>query len=274
MKARRIFLIAGAVVLAWVVGLIAYVALFTRVEPRITKPIAELIPTGVQHMPLAKNDQTPAAITVPTGIPGWTSRDLPLAETEAMNEAVNQVLQFDQYVYRLYKSGETEVTLYVAYWLPGRVTTTDAGVHNPDSCWVNSGWECMERKYGVKSTLGTYEMKPFEYGVYQRKTDNKLFQLPVIFWHIVGDEVNRYEVQKKGWRHGLLGRIDRLPLYFEDLKKYGFNQRREQLFVRITANKPFSDALFKDADFIRLLQALEPLGIFENTATVISPPGK
>ncbi|MDR2430564.1 MAG: EpsI family protein [Puniceicoccales bacterium] len=271
MKARRIFLIAGAVVLALVVGLVAYVALFTHVEPRITKPIAELIPTGVQHMPLAKDEQAPAMAIVPTGVPGWVSKDLPLAETEAMNEQVNKILQFDQYVYRLYKSGETEITFYIAYWLPGKVTTTDAGVHNPDACWVNSGWECTERKYGVKSMLGTREMKPFEYGVYQRKADGKSFRLPVIFWHIVGNEVNRYEAQKMGWRDGLLGRIDRLPLYLGDLKKYGLNQRREQLFVRITSNKPFNDEFFKDADVVRLLRVLEPLGIFGNAEAAGKP---
>ncbi|MDR2845127.1 MAG: EpsI family protein [Puniceicoccales bacterium] len=241
MKKKKVFLIAGTVVLAWVVGLIAYVAFFTRVTPRVVKPVAELVPANV---------------------PGWESREIPLADTEAMNETVNQILQFDQYAYRHYKRGNVEVTVYVAYWRPGKITTTDAGVHNPDSCWVNSGWTRLDRKYGQETSVGPRKLKPLEYGLYEKTIQGKTDRLPVIFWHLVGGEVNRYQAQKQGWRDGLMGRFDRLPLVLEDLKKYGLNQRREQMFIRITANKSF-DALFKDAEFAKLMDALAGLGVFE-----------
>ncbi|MDR2863758.1 MAG: EpsI family protein [Puniceicoccales bacterium] len=241
MKKKKIFLITGTVILAWIAGLFVYVAAFTKVVPSITQPIAQLLPTE---------------------IPGWTSRELSLAGTETMSEIASQILRFDQYIYRQYQKGPTHVEVYVAYWGPGKITTTDAGVHNPDSCWVSAGWTRDEREHGKEISLGTKKMKPLEYGIYSKKEQQEFYRQPVIFWHLVGGEVNRYEDQKQGWRSGVLGRLDRVPLVIADLKKYGLNQRREQMFIRITANRSF-DALLQDPDFIRLLEALEPLGIFE-----------
>ena len=236
-KPLRVFIFVGGGVLGLFLVLIVYLSLFAHTTIHFTQPIAEVVPTEVS---------------------GWTSKDLPLAATESMQETVNRILQFDQYVYRLYEHEDTQVTVYVAYWSPGKVTTTDAGVHNPDSCWVNAGWTRVERKHGLEVTLKEGALVPFEYGVYQMEES----RLPVIFWHIVGGEINRYEEQKEGWRDGLMGRIDRLPLVLGDLKKYGLNQRREQMFIRITANKSFGE-LFKDPNFLRLLEALKPLGIFQ-----------
>lgn len=237
-KSLRIFLGLAGVLLLFVLGLIGYTAFFTEATPQFSKPIAEIVPKEV---------------------PGWTSKDLPLAETEAMNEAVNRILQFDQYVYRLYEHGNTQVTVYVAYWRPGKITTSDAGTHNPDSCWVNAGWERLEREYGVSGTVSERALNPYEYGVYTKEK----FKLPVVFWHLVGGEVNRYADQQEGWRNGLAGRLERFPLFWADLKKYGLNQRREQMFIRITANKDFN-VLFQDPDFARLMESLEPLGIFQD----------
>lgn len=236
-KSLRILLIIGGSILGLLVILIVYLSLFAQSTVHFTKPIAE---------------------EVPMAVPGWTSRELPLAATESMQEAVNRVLQFDQYVYRLYERDDMQVSVYVAYWRPGKVTTTDAGTHNPDSCWVNAGWTRLERKHGLELSVNGQSLLPFEYGVYEMKDT----RLPVIFWHIVGGEINRYEEQKEGWRDGLVGRIERLPLVLGDLKKYGLNQRREQMFIRITANKSFGE-LFKNKDFLNLLEALKPLGIFQ-----------
>jgi hypothetical protein len=245
-KPFKIFLVTVCGVLVVLLGLVVYSTWFVSTTPKFDKPIGEIVSANIL---------------------GWTSKDLPLAETETMMAQVNNILQFDQYIYRLYEHDNTQVTVYVAYWGPGKVTTADAGTHNPDSCWVNAGWTREERKYGVERTLGGKKLKPLEYGVYGREK----MKLPVIFWHLVGDEVNRYQDQKEGWRNGLEGRIERIPLIWADLKKYGLNQRREQMFIRITANKSF-ETLFQDPDFIRLMEALAPLGIFVDQPTTSPSP--
>jgi hypothetical protein len=244
---KKKFLLLGTVTLALIAGLMIYISFFTVAEARLTRPLAELVPAEV---------------------PGWVSQDLPLSQSEVLSDLVSNALQFDAWLYRVYTSKEMEVTVYVAYWKPGKVSTTDAGVHNPDSCWVNSGWTREERRYGMEFQLGGRRLKPLEYGMYsiREETQGKLMRVPVVFWHLVGDEVNRYEDQPTGFRSGLKGRIDRLPLVLADLKKYGLNQRREQMFVRITLNKTLGAAA-QNADFIRLMNALEPLGIFEAAGT-------
>jgi hypothetical protein len=239
---KKKFLFTGTAVVVLVVGLIAYIALFTKAEPRLTRPLAELVPAEVS---------------------GWVSQDLPLSPNEVMSELVSNALQFDAWLSRLYRSRSMDVTVYVAYWKPGKVSTTDAGVHNPDSCWVNAGWQREARLYGQELQLGGRRLKPLEYGLYSMADkEGKRVRTPVIFWHLVGGGVNRYENQELGFRSGLMGRLDRLPLIIADLKKYGLNQRREQMFVRITVNKPLPVAVANE-DFIRLIQALAPLGIFE-----------
>ncbi|MDR3229488.1 MAG: EpsI family protein [Puniceicoccales bacterium] len=231
--------------LALTLALAAYIAFFTKATPLVTRSIREMVPMKIQ---------------------GWDSQTEKLAATEVAGDIVRDVLKFDDYIYRLYHNEKNWVTVYVAYWKPGEVTTTDAGVHNPDSCWVNAGCERIKREFGRELSLGGKKLKPAEYGEYlppafNSKNGNRDITR-VLFWHLVGGEINAYENQKTGYRSGLWGRIDRLPLIFADIKKYGLNQRREQMFIRLVLPRPLEE-LQRDKDFVRLVEALRPLGIFE-----------
>jgi hypothetical protein len=77
----------------------------------------------------------------------------------------------------------------------------------------------------------------------------------------VNGEPNRYEDQEAGWRNGLLGRLERLPLVWKDIRAYGLNQKNEQMFVRISSGARIED-LFADPANGELWQALAPLGIY------------
>jgi hypothetical protein len=272
---QKKFLIAGSITLGLVVLLILYIALFTSNTALITHPVVEFLPKGTQHTGLPVKNENPdlppkpgETEIVPGGLAGWESTDLPLSDSEVLSGLIGNALAFDSYGYRFYQSANSQATIYVAYWGPGKVSTTDAGVHNPDSCWTNAGWTRAKRLYGAEFTAGGRKLKPVEYGIYERlaegKNKGKMLRMPVVFWHLVGGEVNRYETQWLGYKSGLQGRIDRIPIIIEDLKKYGLNQRREQMFVRITMDKPFEEML-KNPDFVRLLNTLAPLGIFEGT---------
>ena len=239
---KKKFLILATVVLVSVVTLVLYITFFTISQPWIKVPLTELIPKEAS---------------------GLSTLELPLAETETMNKIVADVLQMDSHLYRLYKRGNLEVSLYAAYWKPGKISTTDAGVHNPDSCWIATGWKRLKRQHAQSFSVGGKKLKPLEYGLYQRTTEHgESITTPVVFWHLVGGEPNNYEQQKQGFQSGITGRLDRLPLVFDDLKKYGLNQKREQMFIRITATEPF-EKLFNNADFASLMESWRPLGIFE-----------
>lgn len=197
----------------------------------------------------------PLAAVIPARLEGWEVRDLDLADSEEMRSAVLRILRFDEVVYRGYRRGGTEVQIYAAYWKPGSVPYGQAGVHTPDTCWVNAGWRMDKREHAQSVRVDGAMLKPVEIGDFSKNGH----RLHVMFWHLVGVEVHGYE--QYGWRSGLAGVRARLPNLFRDLRRYGFNLAQEQKFLRISSNVPVRQ-LFNDPAFSRLMRGLEVLGIF------------
>jgi len=194
-------------------------------------------------------------------VAGWVRRDIPIAGTSAAMASAQGILNYSQAKQILYTKGGTQVLVYVAYWEPGKVSVVDAGSHNPDSCWVNNGCVRTERIYSVPGKIGERELLPYESGQYIVPNGGKQ---NVAFWHLVNGEPNRYEDQEAGWRNGLLGRLERLPLVWKDIRTYGLNQKNEQMFVRISSNARIED-LFADPANGGLFEALTRLGIFKDS---------
>jgi hypothetical protein len=194
-------------------------------------------------------------------VAGWVRRDIPIAGSSAAMASAQGILNYSQAKQMLYTKGGTQVLVYVAYWEPGKVSVVDAGSHNPDSCWVNNGCVRTERIYSVPGKIGERELLPYESGQYIVPNGGKQ---NVAFWHLVNGEPNRYEEQEAGWRNGLLGRLERLPLVWKDIRAYGLNQKNEQMFVRISSNARIED-LFADPANGGLFEALTRLGIFKDS---------
>jgi len=216
---------------ALVLGLLAlnlYIMGKPTPKPSIDRPLAQLIP--------------PAPL-------GWTSTDLPLADTPEGLAQVESILNYDDAVYRLYQNDHIKVGLYIAYWLPGKVGPAKVGAHTPDTCWVNSGWTMSDRQRAVNRNVGGEALKPLEFGVYEKDGARE----EVIFWHLVGGVPTRYDLL--GWKDGLAGRLERLPTLMQDLANFGLDQRQEQLVVRVSANVPMQE-LWANPDFVDLLTSL------------------
>jgi len=194
-------------------------------------------------------------------VAGWVRRDIPIAGTSAAMASAQGILNYSQAKQILYTKGGTQVLVYVAYWEPGKVSVVDAGSHNPDSCWVNNGCVRTERVYSVPGRVGERELLPYESGQYIVPNGGKQ---NVAFWHLVNGEPNRYEEQEAGWRNGLLGRLERLPLVWKDIRTYGLNQKNEQMFVRISSNVRIEDMMADTANG-ELFEALTRLGIFKDS---------
>ena len=192
---------------------------------------------------------------------GWVRRDIPIAASSAAMASAQGILNYSQAKQILYTKGGTQVLVYVAYWEPGKVSVVDAGSHNPDSCWVNNGCVRTERVYSVPGRVGERELLPYELGQYIVPNGGKQ---NVAFWHLVNGEPNRYEDQEAGWRNGLLGRLERLPLVWKDIRTYGLNQKNEQMFVRISSGARIED-LFADPANGALFGALTRLGVYKDS---------
>ncbi len=237
---RKLSIILAAVLLAGLVVLVIIAELFSSTPRRFTSKLAEALPGDVA---------------------GWQRKDIPLTGSSAELANVKGILNFDQAVQVIYTKGAQQILVFIAYWEPGRISVADAGTHNPDSCWVNAGCIRSERSYGVESAVGTRQLKPYEYGQYVTPSGGKQ---NVIFWHLVNAEPNRYQEQKTGWRDGLIGRIERMPLVLKDFQKYGLNQKNEQMFIRISSYYPIKGILSDPANE-PFFAAFERLGIFQGT---------
>jgi hypothetical protein len=236
---RKVLLIFGGIMLA---GLLALVLLSEFAPPRprgFTGDVSSALPE----------------------VSGWTRREIPIAGSSAAIASAQGILNFSQAKQVLYSRGGVQMLVYVAYWEPGKVSVVDAGSHNPDSCWVNNGCVRTERIYSVPGRVGERELLPYESGQYIVPNGGKQ---NVAFWHLVNGEPNRYEEQEAGWRNGLLGRLERLPLVWKDIRTYGLNQKNEQMFVRISSNARIED-LFADPANGGLFEALTRLGIFKDS---------
>ena len=194
-------------------------------------------------------------------VAGWVRREIPIAASSAAMASAQGILNYSQAKQILYTKGGTQVLVYVAYWEPGKVSIVDAGSHNPDSCWVRNGCVRTERVYSVPGRVGERELLPYELGQYIVPNGGKQ---NVAFWHLVNGEPNRYEDQEAGWRNGLLGRLERLPLVWKDIRTYGLNQKNEQMFVRISSGARMED-LFADPANGALFGALTRLGVYKDS---------
>jgi hypothetical protein len=194
-------------------------------------------------------------------VSGWARREIPIAASSAAMASAQGILNFSQARQVLYVRGSTQILVYVAYWEPGKVSIVDAGSHNPDSCWVRNGCVRTERVYSVPGKIGERELLPYESGQYIVPNGGKQ---NVAFWHLVNGEPNRYEDQEAGWRNGLIGRLERLPLVWKDIRTYGLNQKNEQMFVRISSGSRIEDLMADPANG-GLFEALTRLGMFKDS---------
>jgi hypothetical protein len=77
----------------------------------------------------------------------------------------------------------------------------------------------------------------------------------------VNGEPNRYQDQQAGWRNGIIGRLERLPLIWKDIRAYGINQKNEQMFVRISSGQRIEELIADPANG-GLWNEISRLGVF------------
>ncbi len=204
----------GAVIVVALLGLNLYITLKPAPKPKIDQPLQNLLPAA------------PA---------GWQTKDLPIADTPEEQEQAEAVLHFDDAIYRIYANGRANVGVYIAHWLPGKVSPAKVGAHSPDTCWVHNGWETVLRDHVEAQPMAGGTLKPMETGTFEKDGE----KVHVIFWHLVGGVPMHYDMS--GWNNGLTGRIERLPILVEDFQHFGLDQRKEQLVIRLSSNVAFED---------------------------------
>lgn len=159
------------------------------------------------------------------GLSGWTVEYHPIADTPEMKAKVTELLNYDDAVFAVYRKGTARLSVYIAYWAPGKMSHRLVAGHTPDVCWVGGGWKILEAKSKVVLTNGqSGRVLPAEK---RAMAINGRIE-HVVFWHLLDGEVKSYDTQGTA------------PWYamFSDLLIRKFNQQPEQYFIRISSNVP------------------------------------
>ena len=185
-----------------------------------------LLPANLQVYYAPK---TALSTWLPGAYAGWTYGDDPIAETPEIKEAVSELLNLSDGVLRVYKKGNRQLSVYIAYWQPGIMDPRLVAVHSPDVCWVGAGWKSVGGVHradainGAGKGLEAGELRTFEAS---GQTQN------VLFWHFVGGRPSGYmgrsATAKSFWSWDTIIRNPRAP-------------RFEQWFVRISTPGKLSD---------------------------------
>ncbi len=196
-------------------------------------------------------------------VPGWEMATLPLGETPEQSEKVESTLQCDQAINLRYNRGELRINLYAGYWRPGKVPVYMVARHTPDVCWVASGWRVTERATIENPPLGADKFLP--------RVEHRIFKSGgsiehVCFFHVIDGQISSLAEADSGlgpiasWLNNVL----RYEFFFWHIGRTGsgipatqstastvrsrdslfsalFKQRREQLFVRISSNRPYAE---------------------------------
>jgi hypothetical protein len=174
---------------------------------------------------------------LPSEISGWVVKDLPIADTPEMMEAVNSILNYDAYVYKSYTQADVTINVYVAYWMPARVHPELVEAHTPDVCWVANGW-----KMSVLPSLGKVEVEggrviPLNY--YRRFEIGGANENYVLFWQVSGHDIRAMTSTDVELLPPLTRAKRRIMQVIDTIT----SPPGQQLFVRISANKPLEELL-------------------------------
>ncbi|MDP3071634.1 MAG: exosortase-associated EpsI family protein [Opitutaceae bacterium] len=188
---------------------------------------------------------------IPAQLAGWVVSDEPLGPNEAVRGAIERTLNYDDYVYRLYRRGGVTVGLYAAYWAPNRMPVQKVASHTPDRCWIENGWTCLDQRFAEKITTSDTRLQSAQWRIFQAPgRDGR--QEHVLYWHLVGAQVHDYGGQL-ATSPGIVG-------WWRDALAYALAGSRAQLFVRVTSSVPF-ERLHDEAGWKTMVEALAGLGL-------------
>ena len=139
-------------------------------------------------------------------------------------------LRTDQLAQRSYvkatPKGPIAIILYLAYWSPGQASVSLVASHTPDACWPGSGWDAQPVSQPRAQLVVSHRpLAPAEARVF------KLGDTPqyVWFWHLYNGRPINYRDPYSATE------LLRIAL------RYGFRHDGDQLFVRVSCNRPWSE---------------------------------
>lgn len=176
-------------------------------------------------------------------IDGWTLTYESIAETPEMQRTVNEQLNFDDAVFAIYRRAGISVSVYIAYWRPGKMPARMIASHTPDTCWVYNGWRKLSALRSGPLRIGPTALPAGEVRVMSINAHVE----NVIFWHMADGKSKSYQSQGLPPWHAI----------FSDIFADGLAQKPEQFFIRISTNCAL-ETIVKEPLFIAIIDSLRP----------------
>lgn len=176
---------------------------------------------------------------LPNASGDWVAQDEPVGNTEQLVEKTNQLLQFDEFVFRTYRRGPVEFAVFITRWNPGKVSVHQVESHTPDACWPVNGWRCEDSVDRRILTLAGTNLPPARWRIFSHPMNR---QMQVVFWHRTGPLwVEGDPNTTKSWIERSLTEIRA--------------RKDPQYFVRVTSSVPL-DELATDSFFREVMQSI------------------
>jgi hypothetical protein len=194
------------------------------------------------------------ATMLPPSLDGWLVRDEPIGETESLRQRTEQVLSYDDYVFRSYRAVGNDFSIYMVHWAKGRMPTRLIALHTPDRCWTENGWTCEEARFnerveGTRAALPAAQSRIFV-------SPEKSARVYVRFW-----------LMADGKLYDFGERLNRMPAALRWIHQAAcerFTENGEHLFVRITSSQSF-ESLERNSGYQAVMKKVSE--ILNETAT-------
>ena len=191
---------------------------------------------------------------LPSDLPGWRMKELPLGPNEFLERRSAEVLRCDEFVFREFSLGEKSFAIFSSYWGPEKMPTRLVAMHTPDRCWTENGWICREQDFGVVKESTAGKLFPAQWRLFN--PPQSVEKVYVLFWLI--SDGKPYDFGRR------LNLVPNPIRWWADVIDEARSGSKEHLFVRLTSNRPF-DELRGDPGWEEVLGALAKLGLQEKS---------
>ena len=164
---------------------------------------------------------------IPKAWPSWEVRDLPVADTPEMKQAVEEMLNYDAAVLRQFSKDGKTILIYAAYWMPGRFHPRLISQHTPENCWVGNGMNLISSNYDSPMNLDGWATWPVQYLSF----DANNHRINVAYWHLQNGRLSGYAVGPNSGSRSFIRN------FLNDIR-YGTG---EQFFIRISGDSTLTE---------------------------------
>jgi hypothetical protein len=169
---------------------------------------------------------------MPLNVEGWQGEDVPLGANETIMQAVSK-LNYNDYVYRVYRKNGREVFVYAMFWRQGDISVREMSGHTPDGCWVaNGATHCITPEVRPLDIGGSRLTAPAEVREFAFPPNGVRIQ--TAWWHIWGGDL----VDRSFATKSIVPMLKEIWLWV--VKRGGTH--KDQLLVRIHSSLPIDEA--------------------------------